>query len=168
MHTCICALDGEAGCLLWGTNWTFRCNPDEFHGFERRSIAQAVSQWSATAEDPVRSRAKPCELCGVQSGNWTGFPPRISAFLVYRYSLLILVLTTLLSEGRAGEPGGHWIKLPLFRILGIIGQKITFNLFMLQRVNLAYGGKYFANWHNLGYLLTLWRLTTTIVVVPHR
>jgi len=121
--------------------------------FEGRSIAQAVSHWSATAEDRIRSQAKQCELCGGQSGNGTGFSPSISAFLVYRYSPLILVLTSFLSEVQAGEPDGHWIKLPLFRLLGIIGQKITFNLFMLERINLAYGGKQFANWHNLCYLL---------------
>jgi len=57
---------------------------------ERRAMVQAVSHWSATAEDWVRSRAEPCELYVGQSGSGTVFSPSISVFLVYRYCLLIL------------------------------------------------------------------------------
>ena len=121
--------------------------------FEKRAVPQAVSRWSATIEDRVRFRAKPCEFWGGRSGTGTEFSPSISVFLVYWYSLLIVVLTSLLPEGQAVQPGGDWVKLPLFRILGSTGQKIAFTLFILERVNLAYGEKNFANWFNLYYLL---------------
>jgi hypothetical protein len=43
-----------------------------------RAMAQAVSRRPLTAEARVRSLASPCEICGGQSGNWTGFSPSTS------------------------------------------------------------------------------------------
>jgi len=81
MYVHICVFDGEAGCLLGGTNWTFRCNSDEFHVWKTCfAMAQAVSRWSATKEDRVRFRTKPCEFCGEQSGKGTGFFFRVFLF----------------------------------------------------------------------------------------
>ena len=43
-------------------------------------MAQAVSRRPFTAEARIRSRVSPCEICGGQSGNGTGFSPSTSVF----------------------------------------------------------------------------------------
>jgi hypothetical protein len=45
-----------------------------------RAIAQAVRRRAPNAEDRVRSRVSPCEICGGQSGSGTIFFPNTSVF----------------------------------------------------------------------------------------
>jgi hypothetical protein len=74
--------------------------------FERRAMAQAVSRGSVTAEERLRSRAKPCELCGGQSCTGTGFHPNVSVSLVtitlpvLRTYVLINITLTRRTSGR--------------------------------------------------------------------
>ena len=43
---------------------------------EGRSMFSTVSQWTLTADAPVRPQAIPCGICGRQTGGVTGFYPR--------------------------------------------------------------------------------------------
>ena len=45
-----------------------------------RAMAQAVSRRPLAAEARVRSRLRPCGICGGQSGTGTGFFPSTSVF----------------------------------------------------------------------------------------
>jgi hypothetical protein len=69
---------------------------------ERRAMAQAVSHWSATAENWVRSRGKPFEFYVGQSGTGTVFSPSIcfSCLPVLPTYLSINVTVTRKTSGR--------------------------------------------------------------------
>jgi hypothetical protein len=59
-------------------------------GNPARAIAQAVSRWPLTTEDPLRARFNPLEICGGQSGTGTGFSPSSSVFPCQYHSTVVL------------------------------------------------------------------------------
>ena len=57
-------------------------------------MSQAVSVRLRTAEEQVRSKTSPCEICGGQNDTGTGFSPSTSVLLVstippFTYMLLL-------------------------------------------------------------------------------
>jgi hypothetical protein len=53
-------------------------------------MAQAVSRPPVTAETPVHAWLSPCGICGVQSGNGTGFTRSYSVFLCHFHTTVAL------------------------------------------------------------------------------
>jgi hypothetical protein len=67
---------------------------------------QAVSRRSLTTKTWIRLLASPCDVCGGQSGNGTGFFSEYLGFPVSAFNQFAFTLKLLLAEGQARKTGG--------------------------------------------------------------
>ena len=95
--------------------------------FNGRTTVQAVSCRHRSAVERVRSPVGPCEFCGRQSANETGFSPTTS----FSTASIIptMIHTHLFLEEQRGRSLGTFQKTTLFPKQGSNGEKSAFNIF---------------------------------------